>query len=356
MRGLALFWLITKLFSYKTWIFEREFPVIAPAEFLQNASANIHFILFIVAIIFLSLVLIFPKKKFVLIFIIVELLSCSLDTVRWQPWEYMYLCIFVVYLFNFNKTNFFFLLVHLLLVSMYVFSGLHKVNRGFLSAVWVEMILHRFLNLSIDTILTYKLFFVGLLIPFTELLAGILLLFTKNKRKITYFLILVHLIILFLIGPFGLNYNPIVWGWNLAMIFLLIVVYLKPIQGITPVFLKKNTVWLLLWFGMPVFSFFGMWYQYFSSSLYTGKEKQLYIYISKENKEYQVFSEPSVFTVNQDYYVVNLQNWALKEIKSVPLPENEIYHKISISLKKKLGKDCKKIILYNPQTKEQIVL
>ena len=63
MRGLALFWLITKLFSYKTWIFEREFPVIAPAEFLQNASANIHFILFIVAIIFLSLVLIFPKKN-----------------------------------------------------------------------------------------------------------------------------------------------------------------------------------------------------------------------------------------------------------------------------------------------------
>lgn len=356
IRGSAVLWLITKAFSYKTWIADRKYPVIAPLDFLQNVPEIIHPVLFAGAMLFLF-GLIFSTEKYLLsLFLIIEFLSCGIDTVRWQPWEFMYFCIFLVYLLNFKTKTSFSLLVHLFLASIYIFSGLHKFNRSFLSTVWTKMVLQDFFNLSIGTILNYKLFFAGLIIPFTEFSAGVLLLFSKHKRKITYLLIAVHLLVLIFIGPFGLNYNPIVWIWNLAMIFLLITVYLKPIESTSQLFLKKNILWLFLWFVMPVFSFFGMWYQYFSSSLYTGKEKQLIIYISKENKEYVMFSKPSELNSNKDYYTVNLQDLALEEIKSAPLPEKEIYQKIGVFFRKRLGTDCRKIILYDPQTGKKIQL
>lgn len=302
LKVIAFVWFITKLFSYKTWIADRKYPVIAPLDFLQNIPSGIHLCLFGIAMLMLCAIIISSEKFFIILFLIFEFLSCSLDTVRWQPWEFMYLCIFVLYLFNLKRKESFYLLVHLFLASIYIFSGLHKFNRGFLTNVWTQMILQNFMNLSIATILSYKLFFIGLMIPFTEFAAGFLLLFSRYRKWISYFLISVHIIVLMIIGPFGLNYNPIVWSWNLVMIFLLVSIYGRPIGKIDTVFLKQNVMWLLLWFVMPVFSFFGLWYQYFSSGLYTGKEKQLYIYISKQNQEYKAFSEADNLNSNRTYY------------------------------------------------------
>ena len=356
IRGIAFFWFITKIFSYKTWIASRKFPVIAPSEYLRDIPSEIHWMLFVVSMLMLFMIVISPKKYLLILFLIFEFLSCSLDTVRWQPWEFMYFVIFTLYFFNFKKQKSFFLLVHLFVASVYIFSGLHKFNRGFLSNVWTQMILQSFFNLSSEAILTYKMFFMGLIIPVTEFFAGLLLILSKHKKQISYFLISVHIFVLLIIGPFGLNYNPVVWSWNLAMIFLLTVIYLKPVKQIEMIFIKQNAVWVILWFVMPFLSFYSMWYQYFSSGLYTGKEKQLYIYVSKQNNNYKEFSDSSDLNLNQKFYIVNLQNWALAEIKSVPLPEDEIYRKISIYLKEKLGKDCQKIILYDPQSRKLIRL
>lgn len=355
IRGISLLWILAKIFSYKTWIADRKYPVIAPAEFLQSIPSIVHLVLFLVAMIALCVVLVYPKKYIIALFLLFEMLSCALDTVRWQPWEFMYICIFLLFIFNQKKSQVFFLLLHLFICSVYIFSGLHKINRGFLSVVWVQMVLQKLLGISIQTIVDYKLFFVGLLIPFTELFLGIALLFSKHKKIIRNLLILMHIIILTAIGPLGLNYNPIVWGWNIAMIFMLLIVYEKPTEKILFKTVKLNLVWMILWFFMPFFSFFGKWYQYFSSSLYTGKEKQIYVYISKKNKQYQEFAY-SDLNSKEDFYIVNLQNWALEEIKSAPLPENEINQKIIRFLKLKLGKDCRRIILFDPKTGKQTKL
>lgn len=206
-----------------------------------------------------------------------------LDTVRWQPWEYMYLSVFLVFIINFHRPKNTIVLMHLLLVSMYFFSGLHKLNRGFLSSVWMNTILEDFIGFSRETVLKYKLFFVGLVIPFCEILLGGLLIFSKNKKRVSCFLILIHLSILMILGPFGLGYNSIVWFWNLAIIFILLITYHKPfeINNIKP-FLFNHFYWLILWFLMPVLSFFGRWYQYFSFNLYSGKGKQMYICVSSK--------------------------------------------------------------------------
>ncbi|MNL56003.1 hypothetical protein D3C87_1794610 [compost metagenome] len=49
---------------------------------------------------------------------------------------------------------------------------------------------------------------------------------------------------------------------------------------------------------------------------------------------------------------INLQNWALKEMKSMPSPEMEIYLKMSDEIKKKYGKNNVKIIIYNSENQK----
>ncbi|GAB0155684.1 hypothetical protein CHRYSEOSP005_09460 [Chryseobacterium sp. Alg-005] len=353
IKVVAFFWLITKIWSYKTWVTDRMYPVIPSLDIFKYVPGLVHELLFGFSVLALSLILFIKARRWLLISLFLsELMSCLLDTVRWQPWEYMYMCVLLGGIVNFHKPKNVLLLMHLFLVSIYLFSGLHKFNRGFLCLAWMNMILIDFLGLSMDVILKYKLFFVGLLIPVVELVLAVLLLISKSKRKISYAFIVIHVIILIVIGPFGLNHNSVVWFWNAAMICILLIIYVKPIDPITKNFCVSNFYWLILWFIMPVFSFFGHWYQYFSFNLYSGKGEQLYICFSEKKEELKPYFEPKTNTICQGKPCVNLQNWALAEIKSAPLPEAENYEKIAVYMKQKYPESLTKIISYNLQNQK----
>jgi hypothetical protein len=227
------------------------------------------------------------------------------------------------------------------------------LNRDFLALGWMNMILIDFFGLSMNVILTYKLFFAGLLIPITELLLAVLLATSKSKRKVSYLLIGTHLIILIVIGPFGLQHNSVVWFWNLAMICILLIVYARPINEVNKSFFTANMYWFALWFVMPVFSFFGYWYQYFSFNLYSGKGDQMYICFSQKDEKLTPYFESENNMICNGQPCINLQNWALTEIQSVPIPENEIYRKIGAYMKQKYPGSHLKIILYNPLTQQK---
>lgn len=357
IKGIAFFWFLTKIGSYKTWITERVYPVIPPISSLENIPAFVHQFLFGASLSALLLVVcIKPNRWLLTVLFLLEVMSCSLDTVRWQPWEYMYLCFLLLVILNFYKRENILILGHLFLVSVYIFSGLHKFSRSFLSLVWLNMFLRDFLGLSMDFILKYKLFFVGLLIPFFEVLLALLLLVSKSKRVISYLLIGMHVSILIFIGPFGLKYNSIVWLWNFAMIFILGIIYSKPMEGLNKKTIATNALFLVLWFVLPVFSFWGNWFQYFSFNLYSGKGYQMNICISQNVKELKPYFEAEPNNFCKGTPCINLQEWAFKEIKSAPIPEIEIQRKIAVYLKKKYQKKNIQIILYNREENKMIKL
>ncbi|UZT97034.1 hypothetical protein ODZ84_17780 [Chryseobacterium fluminis] len=357
IKAIAFFWLIAKILSYKTWVTERVYPVIPPLEILKNIPDFLHYFLFVFSVLLLVITLFFRRKQVLLIVLFLsELLSCSLDTVRWQPWEYMYLCFLLIIIINDNRPKNILLLSHLFLVSIYFFSGLHKVGRDFLSEVWLNMVLVDFLGISMDVILKYKLFFIGLIIPFVEIALALLLLVPKLRKKVSYFLILMHLSILIFIGPFGLQYNTVIWPWNLAMICILLIVYAEPFEPAKTKMFTYHLYWLILWFVLPFFSLSGGWYQYLSFNLYSGKGDKMYICISGNPRELRPFLDAGTHNICKTEYSVNLHNWALKEIKSVPVPEIEIYEKIAVYLKHKYSAGNLKIMLYNHRTQKRTEL
>lgn len=352
IRIIALFWFTTKIWSYKTWITDRFYPVIPPWDFLKSVPSSLHIILYALSLSLLLIIWLINRSRLLLIFfLVIEIMSCLLDSVRWQPWEYMYLCIFVIFSINFQKPKNVILLIHLLLFSMYLFSGLHKLNRDFLERIWMNLILVKYFGLPIDFILKYKLFFLGLIIPIFQISFAALLVFSKNKKLISLLLIGMHLGILIVLVC--LKHNSIVWFWNLALIFILLILYNRPLEfDDFKSFTLRNIYWLILWFVMPIFSFSGMWYQYLSFNLYSGKGKQMYIYSSPKQK---ISGGCGIINDGKLQYI-SLQSWAMEEIKSASVPEMEIYKKISDKIKRKYGKKNVKVILQNPISNKTVEL
>ena len=266
----ALFWLFAKIMSRKLWLTDRLFPIIPPLNFSPNLPNEVHFILFLVSIFGLVSIVIFtPKKELVLLVLITELASCFLDQMRWQPWEYQYLLLFLFYIFYKKNTNQLLELVTLLIGLTYVFSGLHKFNGGFLYSVWENMILKKFLNIENYYISKIWIHYSGLLLPFIEILIGISLLLIKNKRLIAYFAIGMHVILLIIL--IGNNQNSIVWPWNILMIFYIYILFWGDNSiRINSSFFKNNfnKVIVFLVGILPFFSFFGLLDNYLSFNLY----------------------------------------------------------------------------------------
>lgn len=219
----------------------------------------------------------------------------------------------------------------IILASTYIFSGLHKLNGGFLYSIWEQMILKKFFGFKIskNIIMHYS----GLLLPIIEITAGVLL-FSKFRRYAGIVLIGMHLTILALLGPSGNNYNIIVWPWNLAMILFTYVIFIQ-INTNTSFTLNRNDLYskvvILFWIILPVLSFADLWEQYFSSSLYSGKSKNMAICVSGNNK-YEILD---IYTSKNDKHklcngnkLLSVHDWAIKELKVPPYPEEWYYRKL----------------------------
>ncbi len=328
----CVFWIFTKLFSYKVWNTDRLFPVIPPFDFLEDVPNFVHLSLFFVALCGMAVVAVFPKNRTVLgLTIVVELMSCLLDQSRWQPWEYQYLLTFLFFFFYHHNRKQFSNYFAFLLVVTYFFSGLHKLNGGFLYSVWEKMILIRFLNFDANQIQNIFVHYAGLGLPILEMCLAIGLLFAKNKKPLALLLIGMHIFILIFLSPLGINYNSIVWPWNMLMIIYLFILFY---EGNTSFSFKNllsgfNKIPFAVIAVLPVFSFFGLYDNYLSFNLYSGKLNSFRICVD-EDKVGDRLNE--YLSKNQFYcgskFSISVDAWTMKEMNIALYPEERIYLEI----------------------------
>lgn len=329
LRFTCVFWIFAKLFSYNLWHTERLFPLIPPFDFLENVPNIIHLSLFYFALAGIALVGIFPKNRMLIGFtLLIEFISCILDQNRWQPWEYQYFLTFAFFFFYHKNPKQFINYFSFLLIVIYFNSGIHKLNGGFLYKVWEEMILTRLFGFEAHQINNLFIHYAGLSLGVIEFVAALGLLFAKNKKIYALLLVGMHVFILILVGPTGLNYNPIVWPWNVVMmVFILMVFY----NSSTVISFKNlvsgyNKVLFVLLGILPFFCFTGLYDNFFSFNLYSGSLKHFLICVDekKVGKEYQpYFSEAKRLCGTNSVILGN--NWALTEMNIVIYPEERFY-------------------------------
>jgi hypothetical protein len=337
IKWITLFFLIIGFaLSPKLWVGERIFPLIPVFDCLDKIPD------FISTGLFYSLILIFVihcftnNKWLLLIGLLLLFFVILQDQNRFQPWVFIYmLFLFPLCLTSFLNlsTTMLLTIFQIILICIYFWSGIHKINDNFIEIVYYD-ILTQFFGIH-DTALIQQLLPFGYIIPAIEIAIAIGFIVPKWRNIALILSILTHLFIILYLSPVGTGRNYIVLPWNLAMILLDVTVFYKNQHRWEINF--PTTQWLFYGYAfflgvMPIFNFVGYWDDYASFSLYSQKNKIFYIAISDEHlskfnaqfDNYLVDFEPDV--TGGEY--IDVTKWAFQELKVPVYPEYRVFRKI----------------------------
>lgn len=300
------------------------------------------------------------NKKIIGLTILVEFISCLLDQTRWQPYEYHCLLIYCFYFFLKEQKSFINCFVFLM-IATYAYSGLHKLNGGFLFYIWEKSILLKFLGFRMDQIQNTFVHYFGLMLGLFEFLSALFLLLSKYKKIFAALLLVMHLLIIVWLSPLGINHNFIVLPWNLAMILFLIVLFFtkeKTNFSFKELLEGRSIVFFVLVGLLPMLNFINLFDSYLSFNLYSGNQQKMFICIENKAKAKQF---ETYFSGNKTLIdcanTIAVNNWSLKEINVFSYPQKRVYTKIMKKWKERNPDILAKFYLVTyPYHKENIQL
>jgi uncharacterized membrane protein YphA (DoxX/SURF4 family) len=360
-RIIAVACIVSMLLCYKLWLGERLFPLTPVANFLPVLNHPFDYILFGTTIILLICISLSRNpQKFIIAFLIFVFALASLDQNRWQPWLYQYtLMLFVVSSFSFRCDNIkhqnaIITIFKLMIGAIYFWSGLQKLNPNFLGDTFPWLMEPITNHLGTNSINHFKT--LGQAFPLIEIGAGIALFITPIRKFAVCLILLMHLFILFVVGPFGHNYNPVIWPWNIAMIiFVVILFYNKEDFNfglIRSMFhyhsLKIVTILFVL---MPLFNFFNLWDSYLSHNLYSGNSSNGVIYVSDSVKIKlpDALRPYAIGQLNQNQ--ITIKYWCMEELGVPAYPEKRNFEAITKTFYKYAADSSEIYLMYTPKLK-----
>ncbi|MDB5182000.1 MAG: DoxX family protein [Candidatus Saccharibacteria bacterium] len=346
------------LLSAPLWLSERRFPL-SPLFAGLSIGYPYDFILAagllgaLMAIIFSS-----QPRRYIYVLAGLLVVAALLDQMRWQPWVYQYGAMLLALSFfswraSDKNVQPILNVCRLIVATIYIWSGLHKVNEAFIHDIfpWMLQPITSHLPVALHPYLQAT----GVMIPIVEMSIGIALLTSKFRNLAVLAAVGMHLSILALLGPFGQNWNSVVWPWNIAMILFNIILF----WNIAPVHFRK-LVWnrnfayhgvVLVMFGLlPVFSLFGKWDNYLSSALYSGDIAKAVLTIRPEDSTTFHKNALSGSQSNQDgELAIPISSWSFTALNVPPYPEARVYKDIARQACQD-GASSLKLVVERPQT------
>lgn len=356
LRCMLAAWLIAKVISFKLWIAYRLFPIVSPFNFPFTFPLWVHTFLFASSVITMFILFLFPQKRVIIYLLLgMELLSCLLDQMRWQPWEYQFIITLIVFIINKSKPERIVYMMQLILAATYFYSGLQKLNPAFLPVFWQGMILKSLLQVKPEVLNLPAILFTGNSIPWFEAIGGVLLLFNSTSKLGAKLMIAMHVLILLIIGPQALNYNKVVWSWNVFMVTYLYLIFLHNKEDKRPLSLfyspSFNLPIIVLCAVIPILNFVNLWPNFFSFSLYSCKSKEMIICINDDktttNELSQFFEKNDSRFEGNEMNIIKVNSWALNELSITPYPEESAYIKLSKKFLKNYPNSGARFYVYN---------
>ena len=236
---------------------------------------------------------------------------------------------------RFTETEIHFKILQLIIAAVYFWSGMNKINSGFYNEVlpWLTQPYYQFLPGSLNFIIKY---FTSS-IPFIEIFIGIGLFFPKIRKAAIGLAIITHLFILVVLGPFGYNYNLVIWPWNAAMMLFVVLLFFN-VPVISAAQLKAlwkshavKMIFLLFWV-MPFFNLFNRWPAYLSFHFFSGNTSEGSVYLSDKIVSF-LPGELSNYLGNETnpatpgtMNIINIKAWSMNELNVPAYPEKRVFN------------------------------
>jgi hypothetical protein len=343
--------------SRALWIGPRSFPSTPVSSMIPAIDGGVAFGLYIALFVFAGVALIMREPRWpIAALLAVAAVFCGADQTRWQPWVFQYSALLaVVALYAGNGTdgerralN----VARLIIAFTYVYSGLQKLNLNFVENEfpWIVQPIANLLPSTADA-----LHGVGMMVPFVQVAFGTGLLTRRFRRASLIAAVVMHLFILAMLGPMGLDWNNIVWPWTAAMAIFDILLFAD-----APDVSWREIVWsrhdpchiaiAILFALLPAFSFFNLWDSYLSAALYSGNLTEAQIYLSDAGAAALPLATKSrAVRTSPNTNVVNLQRWATEDLDVSPYPETRVYKAIARSVCNDLGDPTQLVLIVREQ-------
>jgi hypothetical protein len=321
---LAMSSILTFAISWRFWTPYRTFPVVPYLNFLNPSQLSV--VVFAFACI--GLVIACTQKYralglgaflFGTAFLVLE------DQSRLQPYIYLEMIIALGLLWHTLKgaslTS-----IRMALVCVYFWSGAHKLNVNYFSHVfpWVLFggrITHGLSFLAYHPTILKTM---ALLSALMETGAAVLLYYPAMRKFGIAMVIIIHVTALLLIGPLGLNYAPVVWPWNFAMMAYTIILFWDCNERILHVGDPIQAVTIVLFGILPALNLFSMWDAYPSFHAFSGATVDAYLEIATEKKGELPPAALRAMTGNRIYFT----NWSLSDAKTSAYPAKRVYRHV----------------------------
>ncbi len=333
----ALGMLVGVLLSFPLWVGGgRAFPLVPVIAGLSIPPMPFGWLLFSAAALSLFVSIFVSKPKWYLFSsCILFSLLVFLDQTRLQPWVYQYLSMLLVAgLFSWKRDDkegrdAVLSTCRLMVASIFFWGGVQKISPQFLYGIFPWMIkpivdvLPGFMGTLVAPL--------GFLVPSLEMGIGISLV-SKGYRNIGIgFAACMCFFILWSIGPFGHDWNVIVWPWNIAMLLFVVILFAK-----TPNISFKEIVWvshswlhkgvLLFFVFLPALYFVNIWDSYPSWSLYSGTINYGTVYVSNDVRTRLPEKYlPYIQTDPKNRNFFDLFLWAMDELHVPAYPETRVF-------------------------------
>lgn len=152
-------------------------------------------------------------------------------------------------------------IARLIVVCVYVWSGLQKLDPSFAATVFPALVHHPLAPLA------------ARIAPWLEIIAGLGLLLPKHRAKALVLALAMHLFSFIVIGPWG-YWLPVAWTWNLFSAAIAFVLFFRASEAEWKSIVVPRSVlhWIVaaLFGFMPILNFFGAWDSALSFNVFSG--------------------------------------------------------------------------------------
>lgn len=346
--------IISLLLSLPVWAGYRDFPY-SPLLPLPALPAPYDYSLIVVLILVLLAALFLRRERlllFLAFLISVYLVLCDLN--RLQPWFYLYSVMLLLFVFyngrvdDPNKYTSYFIILQLMLASLYFFCGLSQINPLFTQRDFQELIA------PLQGLMSERQFAffnrLGAAVPYILMFIGIGLIVSPVRYLAITLAVFMHVLLLVFLFPSSKNQNYALWFSNLSCIFLLLLLFSGKTKQryYSPTFLLEVPFFypvVLLFLVMPVLNTANRWPDFLSFNFRSGNSNSALISVSMASAEEMPLYLRSYCEPNYTFMTFNYERWCREELHVDCYPEEPVFREIYQYLKSTGGADVKEIEL-----------
>ncbi|WP_317900207.1 hypothetical protein [Aurantibacillus circumpalustris] len=328
---------ISVLLSIHLWAGNRVVPYTSIIG-VNPIKAPFDFIYVFILVLLWAASLLLNKQRLILFFaFVISILLVLFDINRLQPWFYIYNALLLIFLFyngrvdDSNKFTAYFIILQIIIASVYFFCGLSQLNKFFVSTDFLEIISPLQKTLSGRQFLFLKK--VGYVVPYVLMFIGVGLIISPIRYLAITLGFLLHLFLLIFLFPSENNKNYALWFSNLSFMVMLFLLFSGKTKQryFSPTFLFQVPLFyaiMALFVVMPFFNNSGKWPDFLSANFRSGNTNSAVISLSNKTLLNLPTNITRFCSPNYGFQNFNYSNWFLHELHADCFPQKRVFNSI----------------------------